>query len=276
MSMDTRAATSPAGSAPDMTRPSYVRLSAASHRGLRLLPMQDYSFASRAVLVDVVAAELSQAALNYPLGFLPREDAVDLVGLMSLEEGRNVFVSASGAWLTDWVPASVSTYPFRYRAEGKGGRPALLADAGSGLFTLEADERAELLFDAEGRPTDRLKKIVEALKAFEKSRRLTQKVCGQIRQAGLLVPWGKGCEAPSLRTMLRIDEPRLQKLTLPELGALRQSGALLLIYAHLFSLAGLPRLMRLAQVHATAEQQRRQFLQSCFPIDTGLEDSFKF
>lgn len=260
----------------DMTRPSFIRLGAASHRGLHLLPVANYFFASRLTVIDIVAAELSQAALNYPLAFLPYEEEVELVGLLSLEEGHNLFVSASGAWLADCVPASVATYPFRYRSASKGGRPVLLADAASGLLRPDAGDGGAPLFDAQGRPAEKLREVVTALKAYEKSRRLTRKVCWQLRAAGLLVPWGQGSEAPALRPLLRVDEARLRRLGLPELDALRQSGALLLAHAHLISLAGMPRLMRLAQAHATAEARRRKLLSSCFQLDEGAVDSFNF
>lgn len=276
MSMDEIAKSLAASGQPDMTRPQFVRLGAATHGRLRFRPAPDYFFAGSASMTPIVAAELSLAALNYPLAFLPREDTVELVGLLTIEEGRNLFVSASGAWLADCVPASVCTYPFRYQSGGKGGRPALFADMGSGLLSSGETEEGERLFDEEGRPSAKMREIVAALKAYEKSRRLTQKVCGQIRQAGLLVPWAEGGMSNAMHELMRVDEPRLGKLSLPELHALRQSGALLLVYAHLVSLAGLPRLARLAKVHAATDRQRRQFLESCFRIDPGIEDSFKF
>lgn len=268
---------------PDMTRPRLERLGAASHRALAFRPAPDYAYAGRVTLAPIVAAELSLAALNYPLAFLPGpatqegdEGPMELVALFSIEEKHNLFVAANGSWLTDFVPASISTYPFRYRSGGHSGHSALFADMASGLLGTGPEHGGEPLFDPAGKPAAKMRQIVGALQAFERSRRLTQKVCGQVRQAGLLVPWGKVKDAPSLARLLRVDEPRLAKLSLRELDALRQSGALLLVYAHLISLAGLARLHRLARVHASAERQRRELLASCFQVDESIEDSFKF
>ncbi len=271
---------------PDMTRPRLERIGAASHRQLAFRPAPDFAFASRVAMVPIVAAELSLAALNYPLAFLPSAPAdpqqgadagpLELVGLLSIEEKRNLFVAANGAWLTDFVPASIGTYPFRYISGGHAGRSALYADMASGLLGHGPEHGGDPLFGPDGKPSEKMRQIVGALQAFEKSRRLTQKVCGQVRQAGLLVPWGETKDAPSLARLLRVDEPRLMKLGLRELDALRKSGALLLIYAHLLSLAGLARLYRLTKVHATAERERRQLFASCFQENESIEDSFKF
>lgn len=271
---------------PDMTRPRLERVGAASHRKLAFRPAPDFAFARRAGIVPIVAAELTLAALNYPLAFLPipaaepsqagAEGPVELVGLLSLEEKRNLFVAANGAWLTDFVPASISTYPFRYRPGAGGGRAALYADMASGLLGSAEEHGGDPLFAPDGKPSAKMRQIVGALQAFEKNRRLTQKVCGQVRQAGLLVPWGKTKDAPSLASLMRVDEPRLQKLGLRELDALRRSGALLLVYAHLISLAGLARLHRLTKVHDAAERERRKLLASCFQETESIEDSFRF
>lgn len=270
---------------PDMTRPRLERVGAASHRGLAFRPAPDFAFASRAGMVPIVAAELSLAALNYPLAFLPTppaspqedgQETVELVGLLSLEEKRNLFVAANGAWLTDFVPASIGTYPFRYRPGSNGGHAALYADMASGLLGHGPEHGGEPLFGPDGKPSARMRQIVGALQAFEKSRRLTQKVCGQVLRAGLLVPWGQTKDAPSLSRLLRVDEPRLMKLGLRELDALRKSGALLLIYSHLISLAGLARLHRLTKVHASAERERRELLASCFQESESITDTFTF
>lgn len=273
-------------SRPDMTRPRLERIGAASHRGLAFRPAPDFSFAGRAGMVPIVAAELSLAALNYPLAFLPTPPAspqeegapptMELVGLLSLEEKRNLFVAANGAWLTDFVPASIGTYPFRYRPGSNGGHAALYADMASGLFGHGQEHGGDPLFGPDGKPSAKMRQIVGALQAFEKSRRLTQKVCGQVLRAGLLVPWGQTKDAPSFARLMRVDEPRLMKLGLRELDALRKSGALLLIYSHLISLAGLARLHRLTKVHASAERERRELFASCFQENESIEDTFTF
>lgn len=275
-----------AAARPDMTRPKLERIGAASHRGLAFRPAPDFSFASRVGMVPIVAAELSLAALNYPLAFLPTPPAdpqaeaaqptMELVGLLSIEEKRNLFVAANGAWLTDFVPASIGTYPFRYRPGSGGGHAALYADMASGLLGHGPEHGGDPLFGPEGKPSPKMRQIVGALQSFEKSRRLTQKVCGQVLQAGLLVPWGETKDAPSLARLMRVDEPRLQKLGLRELDALRKSGALLLIYAHLLSLAGLARLHRLTKVHASAERERKELFASCFRENESIEDTFTF
>jgi hypothetical protein len=281
--------TGPAISPADFTRQELVRISKA-HRHLRFRPAGDYFFAARATLTNVVALELAQAAVSYPLAFIedaqPRggETGVELVALLSTVPERNLFVTPAGAWLSEFVPASINTYPFQYRhAEGPSGpgNAALFVDQRSGLL---GPDQGEPLFDAEGKPSETTKEIVRVLRGLEKSRRATRKACARLRDCRLLAPWGSESEVPEFRRLLRLDETALNRLPQGVLSMLRQTGALAIAYAQMLSLAVLPRLAGLARRHAAADAQRQQFLSSCFQ-DPGSQgdlgglsglDSFKF
>lgn len=257
---------------PDMTRPELVRISLSLHRKMRLRPTSDYSFAGRLVLTDIVAAELGQAATCFPLAFAPRGGTIHLVALLSLTPERNLFVSTGGTWLTDFVPASVCTYPFQYHPEGDSGRAVLLADRNSGQLN---ETEGEPLFTEAGKPSEKTKEIVRILRMYEKSRKATQKACLQLQRYKLLVPWGRDCEAESLRSLLRVDEAVLNSLPQGVFSVLRQAGALPIIYAQLLSTALLPRLANLGQLHAAADDKRQELLRSCFRVEDDIMDSFQ-
>ena len=265
---------SPGPAQADMTRPQPERVTAGAHGGLCLRPLADYFFASRVMVTDIVAAELAQAAVSFPLAFAGGGDDLRLVALLSTVADQNLFVSATGTWLTDFVPASLCTYPFTYQAPEDGGPAALYVDRASGL--LDPAEGAALFTEA-GKPSDKMKEMVRILREYEKNRRLTRQICAALGRYGLLVPWGADCGVAALQGLLRVDEAALNRLPQGMFSALRQAGALPIAYAQLVSLALVPRLAGLARLHARAQEQRKQLLRSCFrQEDSILPDSFHF
>jgi hypothetical protein len=258
----------------DGIRQELERVTLSAHGEMRFRPIANYLFAQGAMVADIAAAELAQAAINFPLAFVGRDEALDLVALLSTTPGRNLFVSDKGLWLADYVPASVCTYPFQYCTGAGGGAAALFVDMKSGLLTMN---EGQPLFTEAGKPSDKTREIVHILRTYEKSRRATRKACAQLRQFNLLVPWGADCEVETLRKLWRVDEAMLNRLPQGAFEVLRQGGALPIIYAHLLSLALLPRLVALARMHSAADASKRKLLHSCFRMEEGLmDDSFKF
>lgn len=274
--MEKHSGVEPAAASPvhaDVTRQALVRITLSAHRHMSLRPIADYFFASAATTTEIVTAELAQAALNYPLAFVMRGEDLELVALLALNPGRNLFVSESGAWLSDFVPSSICTYPLQFRATATGGRSALLADANSGLIGVG---KGEPLFTVEGKPSEKTKEIVNILKMLEKSRKATRAACAQLLRYKLLVPWGPGSTAEPLRALCRVDEAAFNRLPQGMFLALRQAGALPIVYGHLLSLALLPRLAAMARIRSAAEEKRRKMLSSCFSVDEGLPDTIRF
>jgi hypothetical protein len=267
----------------DFTCQELARISIKAHRHMRFRPIGDYFFAARATLTNIVASELAQAAVTYPLAFMedaqPRggETGVELVALLTLLPERNLFVTSAGAWLSDFVPASINTYPFQYRqVEGASGASGavLFVDQKSGLI---GPDEGEPLFGADGKPSATTREIVRVLRGLEKTRRATRKACMKLRDCKLLVPWGSETEVPEFRRLLRLDEAALNRLPQGVLSMLRSAGALPIAYAQMLSMGVLPRLAGLAKRHAAADAKRRKLLDSCFkePV-VDLGDSFKF
>lgn len=250
-----------------------VRVSLSGHRHMCLRPPRDYFYADRLVMTEIVITELAQATVNFPLGLVVEDGEVRLMALLSLKADCNLFVSDKGTWLADHVPATLCTYPFRYFApEGKS-QAALFADMDSGLLT--PDEGAPL-FTEEGKPSEKTKEIVGILRSLEKARKATRKACEQMLRYKLLVPWGQDCGVAPLQKLLRVNEAALARLPEGAHAALRQGGALPLIYAQLFSQAMLPRLQALCRMHDAMLAQRSRLLESCFRPDQEELDTFRF
>jgi len=250
-----------------------VRVSLSTHREVRLLPLSDYFFASTAQVADIVAMELGQAAMSHPLAFRIRDETVDLVALMALPGTGNLFISLAGAWLSDFVPGSIATYPFRYAASTSHGKAALFVDQSSNLLS---QTEGSALFAPDGKPSAKIQEIVRILRAYEKNRRVTQAACEQLLRFRLLAPWGADCEEEPFSGLMRVDEAAFNRLPEGMFSLLRKAGSLPIIYAHMLSLALLPRLAILARYHAAADERREKLLRSCFRVEESIEDTFKF
>jgi hypothetical protein len=264
---------SASGLSSGMPRRNLVRVSLSCHRHMCLRPLRDYFYADSLVMTEVVISELAQATVNFPLGLMVEDGVVKLMALLSLKADCNLFVSDKGTWLADHVPATLCTYPFRYFApEGKS-QAALFADMDSGLLT---PHEGAALFTEDGKPSERAKEIVGILRALEKARKATRKTCEQMLRYKLLVPWGEDCGIEPLQKLLRVNEAALGRLPEGAYAALRQSGAMPLIYAQLLSQAMLPRLQALCRMHDAMLSQRSRLLESCFRADHEELDMFHF
>ena len=215
------------------------------HRHLRLAANQPYHFAASQMLIPVVFSEIRQIAREYPIVF-PKGGQDVPSALVGVEKDVNAHVRETGHWMGRYIPAHVRRYPFLlggYRnPEPEGGQrhvvmvdedaPHLRGDQGEPLFT-ESGEKAPAL--------EQVEKVLVALhKDYEKTRQLT----GQLAGAGLfaekpLAVHPKNEEPRRIAGFSVIDTERLRTLEGGAMSELVESGAMMLAYAHLFSLINL-------------------------------------
>ena len=95
----------------------------------------------------------------------------------------------------------------------------------------------------------------------EQNRQLTDTAAAALATAGIIEPWpisigrGEGQEPLKINGMHRINEEALNKLDAEALSGLRASGALVLAYAQLFSIAQMDQLTNRAEYLARAKEQ---------------------
>lgn len=216
-----------------MTR--WIPLDPAAHQQAGWFKYRDYGFAGQEHLAPVAMAEITQVLPWYPLAFVFSEqaDRYLLVALLSLQVGRNVYLSPDGKWQAPYVPSHYRGYPFALNAEGQ-----LCIDADSGLFAETEAIGAQPIFEQ-----GELAELTGKVKQFHEKRRqalgTTQKLVDQLHQAGLIKPWAiqwKPREkVQTLKGFCAIDEDRLRSLPPESYAELAQSGALGLAYVQLFS-----------------------------------------
>jgi len=191
--------------------------------------------------VPLTGEEFGLASRHYPIVFAAGENPVPLA-LMGLNEGVNVFVGDDGKLTSEvYVPAYVRRYPFMLAKL----RPD--SDELSLCFDPTADtvgkfDEGERLFDGT-EPSQTTKDILGFCEQFEQAGQRTAAFVKELIDLKLLIDGEvsiqpEGAEKPFVyRGFQMISEEKLRELRGDQARKMIQSGALALIYAHLFSLS---------------------------------------
>jgi len=203
-----------------------------------------YRHAVRDALVSVVVAELGQLLPHYPLGFsqLRFDDQTEryqLVAVLSLQTGLNLYLDAQHQWQAPYVPAHYRSYPFNLLPNNQG-QLTLCFDQDADLIHIPAQNQQIPLFGSDGQPVAELKTILDFLQQLHQNRRLTQSLVDQLAEHQLIQPWeltsvGVDGEAKPVKGLYHINEVALKALDPQPLSRLLQSGAIGLAYAQLYS-----------------------------------------
>lgn len=185
--------------------------------------------------------EFAQAQRHYPIIFSMGANPVPL-GLMGLNEGVNTFVQDDGTILDQaYVPAYARRYPFLLaKLTPNTDELSLCFDPASDL--VGEFKEGEALFEKD-EPTKRTKEMLEFCQRFEEAGIRTTGFVKELKDSGLLIDGEVAIrqngneENPFIyRGFQMVDEKKLRKVRGDQLRKLNESGALALIYAHLFSL----------------------------------------
>jgi hypothetical protein len=173
------------------------------------------------------------------------------VAILGLQNDSNLYVDDDGKWSAGYIPAFVRRYPFVF-SSGDDGK----------TFTLCIDEDYEgvndsgegnLLFDDEGERTTYLDGVLDFLKEYQTEYNRTQLLCDKLAELKLLEPMQAQIkltsgEQLSLTGFQAVSREKLNGLDDDKLAELARSGALELIYVHLYSMKNFNEMMeRLAQ-----------------------------
>ena len=196
-------------------------------------------------LVAVTLDELPHIIPTMPVAFFQRTGAdgapsFEMAALLSLTQGRNLYVTPEGRWIGGYVPAVFRAYPFRLLPEPSGKRLVMCVDVDSGMLVDRSEPDSFAFFEDDGKPTSQVTKVSEFLKWLERGRSATAHAVSLLQEHGLIQPWrltaksseGKDKEVGGL---FRIDEAALKALDAAALKKLQEGNALVLAYAQLFS-----------------------------------------
>lgn len=228
-------------------------VSKATHLYKRLLPVPSYAYAEKMAIVPLLGVECAQAIHNFPIVFAPYGESYVLMGLLSLQPDRNMFVSAEGQWLGSYVPAILRQYPFAVGLPAEGGEPLLCVDNDSGLIS---DTDGQPLFEVDGNPSEMMRKVMEFVGELERNRAGTIRAVNVLVKHNLIIPWDITLQQPQgphkVNGIFRIDEVAMNALPDEDFLELRQAGVLPIAYAHLLSLNCIDVLVRLSSAGAAS------------------------
>lgn len=235
--------------------PQYTLITRAEFADKKWQRPTGFAQTRRDTLAPLVAQELPKAALVEPIGFTMHQDSILPVALQGLTPGQNLLVTPEGKWRVNYIPAIYRGYPFAL-TQDKDGRHHLCIDVDSGLI---GDSNGEPLFDEQGQPTESVRQILDFLQKVQQNRQLTEQICRLLQQHDLIEPWPITLATAEgdkpVQGLYRIREQNLNQLDDTAFLALRQAGALPLIYCQLLSMQHLEKLKQLAVRHAKQNQQ---------------------
>lgn len=230
-------------------------ISRENHANKRWKRYTSYSFAATEAVAPLVAQELPRACLVLPIGFVQTQNGFQLVAVQGLAPGKNLFVAPDGRWIGPYVPAAYRGYPF-VLANTEDGKRVLCVREDSGLVS-EVQGEGEPFFDEEGNPSKPVQDVLNFLDQVAGNAQVTARLCALLAEHNLIQPWNVQIKTESgeqpVQGLFRVDEAALNTLSAEAFEALRQGGALPLVYCQLLSMQHLQVLGRLAGEHAAAQ-----------------------
>lgn len=226
-----------------------VPLNKDIHGSMKIAPVKDLNYAKTAHFARVVLPEFVRAASTCPVVFFENKEAETFhPGVMlGLEPGKNLFVNDAGEWGVPFVPATIRQYPFAHTSmDDQPDRWVLLFDEDSGLVN---EEEGDDLFDENGEQTETLTTIMQFMAELQGAEIATKEFCEFLKEKSLITPLNlqipRGGGMQTIGDVYGINEQRLNDLSDASFLELKKRGYLALIYAHLFSLGQMDRLVAL-------------------------------
>ena len=234
-------------------------INAQQHGNLGLAQSdKPFSFCAKVRAVPLTLNEFPLAMKRYPIIFSNAEEMMPLA-VLGVVDDVNLFVNEDGGWEEKaYIPAYIRRYPFALATDSKDtDRMALVVDRASKWVK----EGGEMPLFQNGQPTEAMTNAVEFCKQCEGERRATDQSLAKLKEFDLVqgqtaqyTP--QGGEPRTFAQYFGVDERKLIELPADRFEALRQTGLLPFIYAHLMSFSNWRELMgRRSQRFGIAEDK---------------------
>lgn len=227
-----------------------IALDRVAHRALKLdRTARDLSRFKELNAFFVSAGEFADACRDFALVWVtagkdPQGNAlVAPIAVFGLQAKQNLCID-NDQWRVRYIPAMLRFYPFAMARTSDTEIVLCVDEAWKGL----SNDSGELLFNADGTPTELVAGIQQQLQAFEADVERTKVMGARLMALGLLremrfdatLPDGQKIE---VNGFLAVDEEKLTKLDDTVLVELARSGLLGMIHAHQISMGNMTRLV---------------------------------
>ncbi len=228
---------------------NFQALNNNQHQKLKIKTDASYAHAAKSHVVPLSIFELSQAQADYPIVFIKdaQTGQFHLVALVGLEPNENLFCHVD-AWQAEYIPMQLRGYPLALTASRENADTQIVAidiDA-SGV----SESEGEPLFINGGQQSEFLDKKVELMSQFGAQMPATHRFIQSLVKNELISPQAltittnKGKKV-NLTGLYIIDEIKVNKLTGETFNSLKNEHFIAPIYACIFSLQRISRLINL-------------------------------
>ncbi len=210
------------------------------------------TFSRGAHLVPALAEEFPAASRELPIVFVMSDNQPSPVFVVGVELAKNAFVTEDGKWNAQYIPAYLRRYPF-IQGNIEGQTSVICVDGGY----QQPEEGGEALFTEAGENTPYLDSAIQFVENYAQAALRTEAFVNALREHDLLKEITvevRGANAGNvvLQGFLAVNEQKLAELSDEAFLALRKSGALPAIYAHLLSLSAFSNLREKASTPVSA------------------------
>lgn len=252
----------------------YVVVSRSKHNGLFFDPHKQADQLLNASLAPVLLAELAQLLPAFALAFHWRDEKYSPVAILGLGE-RNAYLNQKSQWQSRYIPAVFRGYPFRLARQDTD-QSVLCVNSGA------LDEKSGTpLFDDQGELSEPVQQVVNFLQKTQQNQQLTRDATDALQASGLLQPWPLALtdrhypDGARIGDLFCIDQKALNALDNETFAGLRQSGALMLAYGQLFSMARVRQLQQRLE-HADRAISANAAMPDFEQLFDGQDDSLEF
>lgn len=222
-----------------------------------------FGHAARDNVMPLVLIEVNAAMMDIPLVFLREDEGYRLYGVSSFINNFNVLLDSNGLFRTTYIPACYRAYPFLF-ANATSGEKVLCFNEDSGLLTDSNDSQGLPFFDEQGNVSQNIQEIMLLIKTIADNANITQDVLRVLDSLELIAPWDLNITLDGQRHNIggfyTINDEKFLRLDGSELKRLRDSGALSLIYAQVFSRQHVKQIEQLCSWFLTTEKTKQQNL----------------
>lgn len=229
--------------------PNYQALNSQQHQNLKIIVDGSYSHAANSHVVPLSVFELTQAQADYPIVLIKDSQTgqFHLVALVGLKPNENLFNKA-GSWQAEYIPLQLQGHPLALTQAAENNDKQIVAidlDAAS-----VSERQGTELFTADGRQSALLADKIDLMSKFNAQVSATQHfttllVSNElVSPQALTVKTNQG-EEVNLTGLYIVDENKLNALSSDAFDALKKENLLAPIYACIFSLQRISRLISL-------------------------------
>jgi hypothetical protein len=218
---------------------SAVPVAASQHAGVSVEASDNYAFSAGVNAVPLMAIEFLRAATEYAIVFTAEGDDVMPAVVLGVRNEQNLYLTPDAHWKADYIPAFIRRYPFVFSSSNDGQSLTLCIDETHPGVNREG--RGQALFDADGKPTPYVEKVLEFLKEFQAHFERTRLFGRRLKELALLEPMQANVTTPkgdklTLSGFMVVSRQKLRELSGEALSQLARTDELELLYLHLYSM----------------------------------------